>query len=198
MSIGNRLRAAIEQQGGSIKDFSRRSGIPYRTLQNYLSGERLPGADALVQIARQGIDVNWMLTGESLGKVIDNEKNSVEAMQLFLGKIIDDKNLQQIAIEASFASVDRHNEDYTKKNGVPMKSISVISLLMESYKFYSSIVVTLYDILPETEDKEVAYAKIRNSISALQSVIDSSPNGAIDLGERIVKAVLEGSKVVNK
>lgn len=61
--IGERLREAISLKGKSLRAFSDDSGIPYRTLQDYVSDARLPGADALSRISGQGIDVNWLLLG---------------------------------------------------------------------------------------------------------------------------------------
>lgn len=50
MSFGNRLREAIEKKGETYRAFSERTGIPYRTLQQYLRDERAPGAEALIKI----------------------------------------------------------------------------------------------------------------------------------------------------
>jgi transcriptional regulator with XRE-family HTH domain len=65
MSIATRLRQGIDSLGlKNLKDVSERCGIPYRSLQNYLSGEREPNAEALTQISTHlGISVDWLLTG---------------------------------------------------------------------------------------------------------------------------------------
>ena len=47
----------------SIREFSRRTEIPYRTLQDYLAGKRLPGAKRLARMSAFGVDLNWLLTG---------------------------------------------------------------------------------------------------------------------------------------
>ncbi len=40
------------------------SGIPYRSMQNYLRGEREPNTEALTQIrTRLSISIDWLLTG---------------------------------------------------------------------------------------------------------------------------------------
>lgn len=64
MNIKDRLKLALEQKNMSIKDFSLISGIAYRSLQNYLRGEREPNADALAALSTHlGISADWLLTG---------------------------------------------------------------------------------------------------------------------------------------
>lgn len=65
MSIADRLRQGIESLGmKNLKDVAARCGIPYRSMQNYLSGEREPNAEGLTLIStRLGISVDWLLTG---------------------------------------------------------------------------------------------------------------------------------------
>lgn len=65
MDISTRLRAAIEDRYKSIQAFSRAADVPYRTIYQYLSGTRLPGAEVLVKLCAQlGLNIHWLLTGE--------------------------------------------------------------------------------------------------------------------------------------
>jgi transcriptional regulator with XRE-family HTH domain len=65
MSVGERLKAAIDGSGMSMVKFSEQTGIAYRTLQQYVAGDRQPGAEGLAKIsAHSSVDVNWLLTGE--------------------------------------------------------------------------------------------------------------------------------------
>ncbi|MBN6060440.1 helix-turn-helix domain-containing protein [Aggregatibacter actinomycetemcomitans] len=64
MSINNRVCLIIEQFGGSITKFSERSGINYRSVQNYMRGDREPNSEAYLKFAQLGININWLLTGE--------------------------------------------------------------------------------------------------------------------------------------
>lgn len=65
MSIATRLRSVIDDRGMSIKEASEVVGIPYRTLQNYLLGEREPNAKAMTALRTHlGISLDWLLTGE--------------------------------------------------------------------------------------------------------------------------------------
>lgn len=64
MSVSARLEQVIAEKGMSIKALSDKTGIPYRSMQNYFSGEREPNLDNLRKIvATLGVDANWFLFG---------------------------------------------------------------------------------------------------------------------------------------
>lgn len=58
------MKRVLAYSGESLRDFAKRTGIPYRTLQDYAAEKRAPGADHLRRIAEAGIDVHWLLTGK--------------------------------------------------------------------------------------------------------------------------------------
>lgn len=60
-SVSYRLRLFIAFTGQSIRQFSVETGIPYRTLQDYLAGKRLPGAEHLARMNESGVDLNWLI-----------------------------------------------------------------------------------------------------------------------------------------
>ncbi len=65
--FAGRLRFAITNYAdGAItyKAFAGLVDIPYRTLQNYLNGERSPNIEALQKFAANGLNVGWLVTGE--------------------------------------------------------------------------------------------------------------------------------------
>lgn len=65
MNVSDRLRLALDSLGLKITQAAEKSEIPYRSWQNYLSGAREPGAEALSAIcARLGVSIDWLLTGE--------------------------------------------------------------------------------------------------------------------------------------
>lgn len=64
MAVSERIKAWRHALGLTQDEFSRRAGIPKRTLVGYENAEREPGAAALAAIARTGCDMNWLLTGE--------------------------------------------------------------------------------------------------------------------------------------
>jgi transcriptional regulator with XRE-family HTH domain len=48
----------------TIERFATETGIKRTTIQEYLAGKSKPSADALERIARAGVNVDWLLTGE--------------------------------------------------------------------------------------------------------------------------------------
>lgn len=65
ISLGTRLRTVIEEKYDTLRSFSEKSGIPYRTVQQYLHGERMPGAEICLRIcAELSVNAHWLLTGE--------------------------------------------------------------------------------------------------------------------------------------
>ena len=72
MSISIRLKKAIEAKQLRITESADVCGIPYRSMQNYLRGEREPNADALRLISeRLGISADWLLTGRGKMQLAD-------------------------------------------------------------------------------------------------------------------------------
>jgi len=73
MSIKERLREVMLFNNMNMKCFSKTCSIPYRSLQNYLLGERTVGTNALIKINTHfGVNTNWLLTGK--GQMFLNEK----------------------------------------------------------------------------------------------------------------------------
>lgn len=64
MSIGDRLKQWRANKYLKQDEASAQLGIPFSTYQKYEMDNRSPGADALEKIARVGININWLLTGE--------------------------------------------------------------------------------------------------------------------------------------
>ncbi|MGY8872753.1 MAG: helix-turn-helix domain-containing protein [Pseudomonadales bacterium] len=63
--VGERLREVAKLNHMTLKDLANKSGITYRSIQNYALGKQLPGADALIKLRDTiKVDINWLLTGE--------------------------------------------------------------------------------------------------------------------------------------
>lgn len=64
MRIYERLRLICDEKNLNIKELSELTGLPYRTAQSYLSGDREPNADGMAIICtRLRVNINWLLTG---------------------------------------------------------------------------------------------------------------------------------------
>ena len=71
MCISERLRQICEAKNWKIKDFAEQTGIAYRTLQGYIGGEREPNAEGMTAIAKAGVNLNWLVSGE--GEMFQSE-----------------------------------------------------------------------------------------------------------------------------
>lgn len=62
-ALALRIRQCVELVGNG-NELARRSGIPRRSLENYLSGDREPKASAAAAIAKAAdVSAHWLLTG---------------------------------------------------------------------------------------------------------------------------------------
>lgn len=64
MSLHDRLRQVREHLGQTQASLAQRLEIGASTWQKYELGVSLPKAEALKQLAEEGISVDWLLTGE--------------------------------------------------------------------------------------------------------------------------------------
>jgi len=126
MSISARLRSVIDDRGLSIKEASEVVGIPYRTLQNYLLGEREPNAKAMAAIRTHlGISLDWLLTGDgsmfrgvSAGAAETQTVNQQEEAILELFRSLGDAGRQSIQSAAEekkrLMDIERRLQDLTE------------------------------------------------------------------------------------
>lgn len=62
--IANRLKAARKKTGYTQKQMGEAIGSSLSAWQDYETGKSIPGGNALAGLARLGVDINWLLTGE--------------------------------------------------------------------------------------------------------------------------------------
>ncbi|KMK50593.1 DNA-binding protein [[Actinobacillus] muris] len=112
MSISSRVCLIVSHFGGSITKFSERSGINYRSVQNYMRGDREPNSEAYVKFAQMGVNINWLLTGQG---------------EMFIGKPI---NLQLTEEEQNLLEDYRESNEQGKEAiEKTAKALSAISAL---------------------------------------------------------------------
>lgn len=143
-SISTRLRHAIElcaPAGGeadgekwSLKVFSKETEIPYRTLQDYLSGARLPGADALQKMAKKGIDINWVLLGNSADSPLKEADIFPEADSLPL----NDKEAENIIKAMAFDWSDNVNKINIQKTGNSLPALALLQLI-DHFRMHATV-----------------------------------------------------------
>ncbi|HHE3464277.1 helix-turn-helix domain-containing protein [Pasteurella multocida] len=110
MRISERLKLVCEQNNWKIKDFAEISGLPYRTMQGYINGEREPNAEGMSAIAKAGINLNWLVSGNGemfttfSSELVEQEKQLLTQFRQCnsLGKKAIELNLSAISQYADF------------------------------------------------------------------------------------------------
>lgn len=76
--IGPRLRQERERLGMTQKVFGLIGGVEPNAQGRYESGERAPKADYLAKVARHGVDVLYVLTGQRSPVLVEHMDNGEE------------------------------------------------------------------------------------------------------------------------
>ncbi|AAP96457.1 XRE family transcriptional regulator [[Haemophilus] ducreyi] len=107
MRISERLRLICEHNHWKIKDFSELTGLPYRTIQGYIGGEREPNAEGMAAIAKVGVNLNWLVSGEGeMFKGTEQQADLNQAEIELLNQYRAMSNELQKAIEVSFKAIN--------------------------------------------------------------------------------------------
>lgn len=82
MCISERLKQVLDAKNMTVIEFSKVTGISYRSAMNYLNEGRDPNVDALVKIYK-GLEVSitWLLTGNGTMFQTAIQKNRVISVQ---------------------------------------------------------------------------------------------------------------------
>ena len=81
MCISERLRQVCEAKNWNITDFAEQAGIAYRTMQGYIGGEREPNAEGMTGIAKAGVNLNWLVSGEGEMFQTVMQKNTISEQE---------------------------------------------------------------------------------------------------------------------
>ena len=120
--IGDRLRRFLQLRGWTIRSLADRTGIPYRTLQDYLANKNRPGTAHLSAMAGAGVDLNWLLGKERVG--IPRELGHFAAAP---EPLRGDRALLEELSRRVMAAVDETNSDHVQKHGTSMPLIVLVS-----------------------------------------------------------------------
>jgi len=69
--------------GDNITEFARRVGLSQPLVHGYISGRYAPGFDFFLALSNHGVDVNWLLTGDTEDRTT-TEKGFAKAQQIIL------------------------------------------------------------------------------------------------------------------
>lgn len=80
MTLAERLKKAREALGKNQKEMALTVGVSYRSWQGYEDGDNVPGGNVFEALARLGLNVNWLLTGE--GPMKQGEERNVPSGEI--------------------------------------------------------------------------------------------------------------------
>lgn len=130
--VGQRLRLFIRAQGMSFREFERASGVPYKTLQQYLAGRRYPGGEHLARMAEVGLDINWLLTGRTPGDIWFRFHDA-KPMPDILGAF---PALNTIFLEKSIQIIDDVHAREAKRLGKPFLIGSLLRSVWDAFSVF--------------------------------------------------------------
>jgi len=135
MGIPDRIRELMSHKSLTIKEFSELTGVKYRTIQNYLSGERAVGSEFLAAVSEQmGVSASWILTGQAPMKLPNGctEAEQSEFVQVARYAVeASAGNGSEVASEDAAQSY-AFNRKWLGKRGLKPDTLSVISVRGDS------------------------------------------------------------------
>lgn len=84
MSIGKRLDEFANEMYGSVTGLSkklRQVSDKKTSIYKYVNDERSPGTSVLIPLARLGMNLNWLLTGEGEMLVKNVNKSKIDTLE---------------------------------------------------------------------------------------------------------------------
>ncbi len=94
-SIGERIRIFARKNFGTLKKLAESIDMSPQQLQQYISGNREPGAKILLKLLNTGCDINWLLSGNEkiqtyrtykLEKEVKSLRSKIRKINMVLGK----------------------------------------------------------------------------------------------------------------
>ncbi len=168
--------------------FAQAIGIPQSTYLNYEEGKRIPPVEILVKISKiTGCDLNWLITGEVRGKVLqDNELADI--LSRLAGVIQEDSK----ARDAVLALLNLFTDESVRSRGVVGERASGVS----SQNAFCPIIARSAAGLPAIwfdERADVAYSSLSDVVDSLE---DDKLNGLLELEVKSVSEPAENIGVV--
>jgi hypothetical protein len=171
VDLSRRVVAAIESYKGTLRGFSRESGIPYGSLFAYASGKKKPGLDALAAIVKVSeVSPVWLLSGEG---DMHQHAESTKALH------VDGRLLASIAteIEMALIRVGELNREARKAalEGLPLNEKQYYALIAKELGISPSevkqrtgrigyktvLTATIYNLVADLPDDEKRSHRIR-------------------------------------
>ena len=85
--ISNRFRQMIKDHNMTQKTFCNKTGISTGHLSKVLTGNALPSGAMLISIAKEGFDVNLILSGVSYSDILNERESEIEKLKLIVEEL---------------------------------------------------------------------------------------------------------------
>ncbi len=85
--LTTRFRKLIKDQNMTQKSFCLKTGISTGHLSKVLTGNAIPSGAMLFAIAKEGYDVNYILTGSSCKKELFERDSEIEKLELIVTEL---------------------------------------------------------------------------------------------------------------
>ena len=85
--ICNRFRQMIKDHNMTQKEFCNKTGISTGHLSKVLTGNALPSGAMLISIAKEGFDVNLILSGVSYSDILNERESEIEKLKLIVEEL---------------------------------------------------------------------------------------------------------------
>ena len=85
--ISNRFRKMIKDHNMTQREFCNKTGISTGHLSKVLTGNAIPSGAMLISIAKEGFDVNLILSGVSHSEILTERESEIEKLQLIIDEL---------------------------------------------------------------------------------------------------------------
>ena len=85
--ISNRFRKLIKGHNMTQREFCKRTGISTGHLSKVLTGNAIPSGSMLISIAKEGFDVNFILSGVSYSEILSERESEIEKLKLIIEEL---------------------------------------------------------------------------------------------------------------
>ena len=85
--ISNRFRKLIKDHNMNQREFCKKTGISTGHLSKVLTGNASPSGSMLILIAKEGFDVNFILSGVSYSKILNEREYEIEKLKLIIDEL---------------------------------------------------------------------------------------------------------------
>ena len=85
--ISNRFRQVIKDHNMTQREFCKKTGISTGHLSKVLTGNAIPSGSMLTSIAKEGFDVNLILSGSSHSDILKERESEIEKLKLIVEEL---------------------------------------------------------------------------------------------------------------